>query len=256
LLLKRYAQTWSVSGFVQDRLQAQGTWANLRVSRHFINTDRFVPRPSVRSDMRRKLGVDDRFVVTVIAQLIPEKGVDVMLQALTQLPAKVVLWIVGTGRQAEELQALARQLGVEQRVTFFGLQRQVEPYLQATDCFVLPSRWQEAAGLVLLEAQATGVPVVASRTGGIPEYVAENRSGFLFEPEDARALARHVRVLCDDALLCRRMGQEARALVIDHFSPTAQLPIWLSLYRNFRVVGTAPDAPSGMPMRPNWSKAA
>jgi glycosyltransferase involved in cell wall biosynthesis len=103
--------------------------------------------------------------------------------------------------------------------------------LQAADCFVLPSRWKEAAGLVLLEAQATGVPVVASRTGGIPEYIEENRTGFLFTPENAHELAGYLRTLCDDANLRRRMGQQARSLMVENFSAPTQLPRWLDLYR-------------------------
>lgn len=230
-LLKRYSQTWCVSQFVHDCLVEQGTWSNLHVCRHFINTDRFVPDPTIRSKMRRQFGVEDRFVMTVIAQLIPEKGIDIVIRAMTDLPDKAVLWIVGTGHQAEQLQALTRTLGVQHRVQFFGLQRQVQPFLQATDCFVLASRWKEAAGLVLLEAQASGLPVVASRIGGIPEYIDEERSGLLFTPEDDGALANHVRALCDDPDRCRRMGQRARSLVMDHFSPDSRLADWLDLYR-------------------------
>ncbi len=118
------------------------------------------------------------------------------------MPESVVLWIVGTGERADDLKAQACQLGIAERVTFWGLQRNVEPFLQAADCFVLPSRWQEAAGLVVLEAQASGLPVVASRIGGIPEYVDDDHTGYLFAPDDAVGLAAYLRQLCgDDALI-------------------------------------------------------
>jgi glycosyltransferase involved in cell wall biosynthesis len=231
LLLKRYARTLSVSRFVKDCLEEQGAWSNVIVHAHFVNTDRFVPNPAVRAATRRQYQVEDRFVVIAIAQMIPEKGIDVLLRAMTHLPDRAMLWLVGAGRQAEELQALSRILGVSERVRFLGLQRRVEPFLQSADCFVLPSRWKEAAGLVLLEAQSAGLPAVASRIGGIPEYVDEGRSGFLFTPEDAQDLARHLRALCDDPELCRRMGQQARAHAVENFSPAAQLASWLDHYR-------------------------
>jgi glycosyltransferase involved in cell wall biosynthesis len=213
-------------------LARQGTWSNVHVCKHFINTDRFAPNAAVRARMRKQLDAEQRFVALVIAQLIPEKGVDVALRALAELPERAVLWIAGAGSQANELQTLAHTLGVEERVRFLGLQRQVEPYLQAADCLVLPSRWQEAAGLVLLEAQSAGLPVVASRIGGIPEYVDEGRSGFLFTPESAAELADHLRTLCADAGLSRRMGAHARVHVIARHSVEAQMGTWLDLYRS------------------------
>jgi glycosyltransferase involved in cell wall biosynthesis len=230
-LLRRYRQVWCVSQFVNDCLVAQGTWSNLRCCRHFINTERFCPDAAVRAALRRRYEVEDRFVVAVIAQLIEAKGVDLTLRALQSLPDKVVLWIVGTGPEAEALQALARQLGVAERVVFWGLQRNVVPFLQAADCFVLPSRWQEAAGLVILEAQAAGLPVIASRIGGIPEYVEECRTGFLITPEDVRGLAAHLQSLCCDNQLSSRMGAAARQLAVEHFSGQTRMPKLLDYYR-------------------------
>jgi phosphatidylinositol alpha-1,6-mannosyltransferase len=231
LLLKRYEQVWCVSEFVQNSLAAQGTWSNSHCCLHFINTDRFRPDPAARAQMRREHGVEDRFVVTVIAQLIRDKGIDLAIRALSELPEKAVLWIVGAGAQADELRALAGTLAVANRVRFWGLQRQVEPFLQASDCFVLPSRWQEAAGLVVLEAQAAGLPVVASRIGGIPEYIAEGQSGLLFTPNDARDLAVQLRQLCLDPPRRERMATEARLHAVERFSAEIRLPELLERYR-------------------------
>ena len=133
--------------------------------------------------------------------------------------------------RTDELQALAASLGLQQRVRFWGLQRHVEPILQASDCLVVPSRWHEAAGLVVLEAQASGLPVVASRIGGIPEYLAEGDSGLLFTPGDVDELAAHLRQLCVDPPRCERMGRAARRLALERFSPESRLPEWLELYR-------------------------
>jgi glycosyltransferase involved in cell wall biosynthesis len=112
-----------------------------------------------------------------------------------------------------------------------GLQRDVGPFLQAADAFVCPSRWAEAAGLVNLEAQACGLPLLGSRIGGIPEYVEEGRSGFLFEPERPEELAGLVLRLVNDPEQRRLMGAAARDLALRRFSSQARLPELLALYR-------------------------
>jgi glycosyltransferase involved in cell wall biosynthesis len=130
------------------------------------------------------------------------------------------------------LERLVRDLGLERRVCLLGLQRHVQPLMQAADCLVCPSLWGEAAGLVNLEANACGLPVVASRIGGIPEYVDDGRSGVLFEPGNASALADAVRRLVDQPQLFRNMSREARTIALERFAPEARLPAILDMYRN------------------------
>jgi phosphatidylinositol alpha-1,6-mannosyltransferase len=222
----------SLSRYVKRCLDAQRTWSNTVSLTHFVNTDRFRPDPVTRDTVRRARRVADRFVLIAIGQLIPEKGMDVAIRALPRLPPEVVLWIVGAGPQGDALRELAKSLGLANRVELLGLQRDVGPLLQAADALVCPSRWAEAAGLVNLEAQACGLPVLGSRTGGIPEYLEEGRSGFLFEPERPEELAALVLRLVNDPGLRRGMGEAARELALRRFSPEARLPELLDLYRN------------------------
>jgi glycosyltransferase involved in cell wall biosynthesis len=229
--LRRYARVLGVSAFVRDCLRRQAVWGNPDCCHHFVNTDRFRPDPAARAAVRDRLGADGSFVIVTVAHLIPDKGVDVLLRALPEFPPDAVVWVAGEGPEGEQLQALARQLGVQDRVRFLGNQARVEPYLQAADCFACPSVWAEAAGLTNLEAQACGVPVVASRTGGIPEYVADGVTGLLFPPGDPAALAACVRRLHGDAALRRARGEAARARAVERFSPEACLEAYLDLYR-------------------------
>jgi glycosyltransferase involved in cell wall biosynthesis len=231
LLLSRYARVIGVTEYVTDCLRRQGVWPEPTPLLHFVNTERFAPDPAVRAAVRQRFGDEDRFVLVTVAYLIAAKGVDVAVRALTALPEGVCLWVVGDGEESASLQALARELGVDDRVRFLGLQRLVQPFLQAADAFVCPSRWAEAAGLVNLEAQATGLPVLASDTGGIPEYVADGRSGFLFPVGDHRRLAELVHRLVDEPDLCRDMGRAARELVQRNFSVAARLDDYLALYQ-------------------------
>jgi glycosyltransferase involved in cell wall biosynthesis len=231
-LLCRFRKVWCVSTFVQDCLVQQRSWSNLKCCLHFINTDRFCPAPAVRQQVRAAQAVQDKFVVLVVANLIPEKGVDVVLRALKDTPADVVLWVVGTGADASRLEDMSRELQVSERVRFFGLQPQVQPFLQAADCLVCPSLWAEAAGLTNLEGMSTGLPVLASRIGGIPEYVADGQSGFLFPAGDHQALTALLRRLHDDPQECRRLGANGRADMIQRFSVHSKLNEYLDLYRS------------------------
>lgn len=232
LLLKRYSRVVCISQFVLECLQNQRVWSNLVCCRHFINPERFQPDTRVRALLRARHRAEDRFVLLTVAHLIKAKGVDVILRALKLLPESVVLWIIGGGAEAEALRQTVRELGLAQRTRFHGLQRNVEPFMQAADCFVCPSLWAEAAGLVNLEAQAAGLPVLASKVGGIPEYVLDGVTGLLFAPGDHAALADRVRRLFDDPSLCRRFGLAARAFAQEQFSPQARLADYLNVYRS------------------------
>ena len=232
VLLRRYRRVVAVSGFVADCLRGQGIWPAPDCRLHFVNTDRFTPDPAAGAEVRRRLGAGDRFVLLAVAQLIRAKGIDVAVRALARLPEPAELWVVGDGDQLAALEALAGELGVRGRVRFLGLQSRVEPYMQAADALVCPSRWAEAAGLVNIEAQACGLPVLASRIGGIPEYVMDGRTGLLFPPGDDAALAAAARRLTDDPGRRRDMGRAARELAVGRFSAAARIGDYLDLYRS------------------------
>jgi glycosyltransferase involved in cell wall biosynthesis len=246
LLFRRYARVFGVSRFVVERIGEQAICPAAECLLYFINTDRFTPDAETRAQVRDRLMVNEsQFVLLTTGYLIKAKGLDVAVQALPLLP-EVELWVVGDGGEMASLQQLSRDLGVQHRVRFLGLQSRVEPFMQAADCFVCPSRWAEAAGLVNIEAQACGLPVVASRIGGIPEYVADGRTGLLFTPGNEQELARAVRRLVDDRDECRAMSRRAREWVVQQFSPAARLDDFLDLYRAKK----APMVPS---RRTRWS---
>jgi glycosyltransferase involved in cell wall biosynthesis len=230
-LMKRYGKVVCVSRFVRECYPASRKWANLHCFLHFINTQRFRPDAETRTAVRARHGAGGQFVVLTVAHLIKPKGVDVAVRALAELPDSAVLWVVGDGEEAGDLKKLAGRLGVAGRVKFLGLQQCVEPFMQAADCFVCPSLWAEAAGLVNLEANACGLPVIASRIGGIPEYVSDGETGFLFPPGDAGQLAERIGRLQQDRQLCRTLGVQARTRAVAYFSAEQRLNDYLDFYR-------------------------
>ncbi len=230
VLTSRYRKILCVSDYVLDQVRGVAGPRAERIH-HFINTDRFRPDPSVRREVRQALSVGEEFVAVAVAYLIKDKGIDVAVRALGQLPECAVLWVVGAGPEQCNLQGLARDLGLGQRVRLLGPRRNVEPFLQAADCALCPSVWAEAAGLVNLEALACGLPVVASRIGGIPELIHDGRTGFLITPGDPGELADRVRRLHDDPDLRRRMGQEARSDAVARFSTQSRIEDYWKLYQ-------------------------
>lgn len=125
-----------------------------------------------------------------VGRLSPEKGLDTLLQAMSSpsVPPSLCLMVAGDGPCREAWQNTARSLGIEHRVSWLGMRRDVPDLLRRADALVLPSR-REGMPLVIVEALACGVPTIASRVGGIPEVVSEGRNGWLLPPDDPLAWA-------------------------------------------------------------------
>jgi glycosyltransferase involved in cell wall biosynthesis len=158
-------------------------------------------------------------LVGVIARLEPEKGHPTLLEAwplvLHDAPDARLL-IVGEGSRREALEEHASGLGLRGSIVFTGPRDDVPAVIAALDVAVLPS-YREAQGVSLLEAMALAKPIVASRVGGIPEFVEEGETGLLVEPRDPAALAGAiVRVLSDHAL-AGTLGRNGRALVRERY---------------------------------------
>jgi glycosyltransferase involved in cell wall biosynthesis len=119
------------------------------------------------------------------------------------------------------------------RLMFFGQQVEVQPFMQAADCLVCPSVWAEAVGFVNLEGLSSGLPVVASRIGGIPEYVEDGQTGLLFPPGDHHALAKLLRRLQDAPEERTRLGEAGRNAAVERFSVANRIGTVLDLYRDW-----------------------
>lgn len=146
-----------------------------------------------RTRARRSLGLPaDAFIVGWVGRLIPVKGCDVFLQSLAQLPdLPIVGSIIGDGPERARLEGLASTLGLDDRVHFHGSRDRAAELFSAFDAWALSSR-SEGTPMVLFEAMAAGVPIIAARVGGVGDVVSEAEA-FLFPPEDPPALADRIR---------------------------------------------------------------
>jgi phosphatidylinositol alpha-1,6-mannosyltransferase len=160
-------------------------------------------------------------------RLVARKGTALLLAALGRLrDLPWTLDVAGRGEEEPALRRLCEELGLSSRVAFLGAVAEPEKpaLLDGADLFVLPSlpprenNHMEGLGLALLEAQGRGLPVLAARTGGIPEAVAEGRTGLLFAAGDKSDLEAKLRLLLGDAALRRRLGEAGPGWVRENFA--------------------------------------
>jgi len=199
-LAGRFVQRlFCVSDDIADEVRAARivTPRKLCVVPNGIDTGRFHTVTGAAA-MRASLGIpSDAPVVGTVGRLNEIKRQDILLEAFSRVHAKVPkahLLIVGDGPLMSELRDLAQKLKVDDAVHFAGYQQRPEAYLAAMDVFALTSR-SEGMPLVVLEAWATGVPVVASAVGGLPAMIDHDRTGRLFPPSDVESLASELRHL-------------------------------------------------------------
>jgi glycosyltransferase involved in cell wall biosynthesis len=163
--------------------------------------------PAERVGLRRALGCDGEDVVAItVAALGEGKGHRELLRALETAAARaprLTLWIAGEGPLRPELESMARALGA--RVQFLGFRADIHSLLHAADVFCLATR-SEGLGSSILEAMAAGLPVVATRVGGVPEVVDDQRTGILVPLDDSAGLSEALVRMAGDRCLREEMG--------------------------------------------------
>jgi glycosyltransferase involved in cell wall biosynthesis len=214
----------AVSRFVADSVQCAEYVASrkLTVVENGIDVARYARADG--TSLRRELrATGERPIVACVSRMAPEKGVDSLIAAMTRVGRDALLVLAGDGPDLEACRALASSLGLGDHVRFVGLRDDVERVYAAADVMVMPSLWDEAFGLVVVEAMAAGKPVVVTRSGAMPEIVEHGRGGVIVPKRDPVALAGAIGRLLDDDSLRARMGHAARARAVECFD----LGMWL-----------------------------
>jgi len=179
--------------------------------------------------------------IACVANLIAEKGVDVLLRSVARLAGDWRLTVIGDGPERTVLELLARDLGIADKVRFLGLRDDVPDLLRDSHILVHPAVWREALGNTVLEGMASQCAVIASATGGIPELIRDGVEGMLVPPNDEAALAACLRRCEDDPALRERLGVSARARILRDFTLAS------SIERHFDwIEAAAAKSPSGL----------
>jgi glycosyltransferase involved in cell wall biosynthesis len=196
--------------FLVSRYGLPPSW--LTVVHNGVDTDFFQPGRNGKSD--------GKTVFLSVARLVPDKDHDTMLAAFGRVAVshpKAELWLVGNGPRRETLEQKVRDSGLAGRVKFLPVAKDIRHLYHQADVFVLSSV-NEALPNVILEAMAAGLPVVATRVGGLPEAVVPGDTGLLVSPRDVDGLAAALGSLLDDPETRRNLGRRGRERVLEQFS--------------------------------------
>jgi len=206
-----------------------GTWG--------VDPERFTPE---RDGREPDFGPGP--VLLFVGRLVEEKGVRDLMQAFPRVRARfpqACLVLIGAGPLRAELEAFSRRPPWAGAVRMLGpvRHRELPPYFRAADLVISPSRttrkWAEQVGMVNLQAMACGVPVIATRSGAIPEYVPDGVAGRLVPEGDPEALAEVILSLLEDGALRQRLGRQGRIYALAHYDArqhvAAAEALWLAL---------------------------
>lgn len=242
------AVTPTLARLAAERSECDPT--QLHVIPNGIDTGRFAPSPSRRRRARAELGIaEDAWVVGTVGRLSPEKNQRLLIDAIApMLDPRRHLVIVGDGPERSRLESCAQATMRPELVHFTGARDDPEAWLAAFDAFALTSD-SEGLPLVLLEAMAVGLPVVATSVGGIPDVVEQGVTGYLVAPGDRSALTAELVRLATRPQRARDAASAARQMVLERHSTDHMVEGYEKLYaRVRRGRGAAADS---LPMAAN-----
>ncbi len=204
--------------------------------------------PAENDSMRKKLAGEASLVVGTVGTLRWEKGHRYLLQAWQQLhadgsiPCDAKLLIVGAGPLESQLRQTAAKIP---GVVFLGRRDDTEEFLRSIDLFVLPSI-NEGFGIAIVEAMCAGLPIVSTRSGGIPEVIDTGRTGILVAPEDSRALADAIAKLAGDPQLRNSLARAAKTEAEKRFHPSRYADELAQLYQSLSMGAQPIAAPTAV----------
>ena len=199
-----------------------------------VDTEKFTSNSLRRKQKRAELKVEDRVVIGIIGRLSDVKGHDILIRAMQNIVRQIpnaILLIFGTGKTEQELRNLTEELHLQNYVRFYSVTANTNSTLQLFDAVATPSM-QEGLGISVLEAQAAGVPVVASRVGGIPDLIEDNKTGILVDSGNSNLLANAIIELLKNPEHARSIGVAARKHVEENFSSRMMTAETLKLYKS------------------------
>jgi len=233
-MLKRVDRFVAISKEIKDGLLNDG-FNQARITRipNFIDQNLFHPSGKESGDqIRKKLDFTDGKIVTFSGRLVERKGVGVLLEVwrkLIQDHKDVLLIILGSGPLEKKLKNQSKLLGIEENVRFCGFINNIGNYLAATDIFVFPS-FQEGFPNSVLEAMACGLPVIATRIGGVVDVIKNEENGLLVEPGNVDQLADALKKLISDPEYASALGKNAIKTVRENYDINVIANKYIDLY--------------------------
>jgi len=220
----------AVSQYLADYTRTEmGIERSVHVIPNTVDHKRFSPKGS--AELRQRYAHPDEKLLIHISNFRPVKRVEDVVRVFAKVSQSTGarLLMVGDGPDRHQAFELASELGVSGRVSFLGSFPRIEDLLSVCDLFLLPSA-QESFGLAALEAMASGVPVVASQVGGVPEVVEDGKTGFLCDMGDAEGMAEAALKLLSKRELYQKFSRAARERAVTVFGEDQVLPLYKKVY--------------------------
>jgi glycosyltransferase involved in cell wall biosynthesis len=215
---------------------SRGAKAKIRLIRNGVDTAEMETEIDVASELEA-LRNNKRFVIGYVGRLVEGKGLDILLTAVAKYgEPHWTIAIIGEGPERERLEDTAGELGIAERVMFFGFREDRLKFLRGFDVFVLPSR-SEGIPRCLMEAMTLGVPVIASDIPGCRQLVDGVSTGLLFPPGEPAALSRAIQRFGNDHSFREACSMNGKRLIKERFSAGRMAGEYLTLYRELRQRG-------------------
>lgn len=235
-------QLWLISLYKNniDLLLANSKFTTKKFTQEGISTDTSLPYFVERSNIL-KYPTSERATVCFIGRLVPEKGLKVLIKAMNILLEKLPsarLLVVGDGPEKRSLERFSKDLKLSESIEFLGFvpNEELNDVLFRSHVLAIPSIWAEPFGIVGIEASARGLPVVATRGGGLEEIVENNSNGFLVNPGNAEELADKLYSILTDSELAQRMGKYGHEKAMRKFTKHKHLHDLTAIYESLARV--------------------
>ncbi len=237
ILLLKATKVVAVSESLRSRLIAPLRKRAIVIPNALAPGELVVTRP--RDEIRKELNIeDDCLAVGIIGRLSPEKGHEMYFNAMANVLThgkKVHALVVGQGQEYGHLQQLVKNLGIEKNCSFVGHVQDTANYYNALDIQVMPST-TEGMPNAALEGMYMGLPLIATRVGGIPEVVIDEETGILIPSQSVGALTQALLRLCNDPETRQQMGKKGKLLVEANFTPYKRSQRILDLYEDIMTL--------------------
>jgi len=224
--------TTAISQYLADETCRTFGQCGVEVIPNFINAEDYQRRDN--QSLRSELAPHGEKLLMHVSNFRPVKRIADCVHTLAQLRTlqpqlKARLIMCGDGPERVPAEELARSYGLQDEVLFVGQVPNIAEYLSVADLLLIPST-TESFGLAALEAMACEVPVIATRTGGLPEVVLDEETGYLVELGDIKTMAEDALAILSNEKKQREMGKRGRTWAIEHFNTERVIPMYERLY--------------------------
>lgn len=218
-IYRRADSIQTISNFLKRRAAKYGYSGKIEIVPNGVNTNNFRSclLPDECNELRQRIGLktEDKVLITA-SRLVKKNGLDILIKSIKDLEVKLI--ILGTGKQESKLKALTQELGLRDKVLFLGHigHNQLPNYLKIADVFVRPSR-SEGLGTAFLEAMAVGLPIIATRVGGIPDFLKDGETGLFCEVNNPRDLREKIELLLTNQQLRQKIISQGQKLISEQY---------------------------------------